>query len=215
MLVRNRPSEAGLAEIVNNDGKLAEHNSVTWGSFRMAAAIYLRMLKDWDIWTVALGALFVKVTRYSLMFWLPLYLIQRLRYSPGEAGYTSSLFEISGIRWSAVGRLHFGQVHAVPPGARSGDDDVGPRIGVLDIHPELAATGSLGVALSIGLIGIMNYGPDTLLQGAASQDVGAKWGVGKASGFVNGVSSFGQMFSSYLVAYIFKDTAGTRYCTSS
>jgi sugar phosphate permease len=48
----------------------------------------------------------------------------------------------------------------------------------------------------------MNYGPDTLLQGAASQDVGARWGVGKASGFVDGVSSVGQLFSSYLVGYI-------------
>ena len=70
------------------------------------------------------------------------------------------------------------------------------------LHPTLAATGRLGVALSICLIGIMNYGPDTLLQGAAAQDVGAKWGVGTASGFIDGVSSTGQMFSSYLVAYI-------------
>jgi len=62
--------------------------------------------------------------------------------------------------------------------------------------------GHMGVAASICLIGIMNYGPDTLLQGAASQDVGARWGVGKASGFVDGVSSVGQLFSSYLVGYI-------------
>ena len=82
------------------------------------------------------------------------------------------------------------------------------------ILPELAATGHPGVP-EHRFDGIMNYGPDTLLQGAASQDVGAKWGVGKASGFVNGVSSFGQMFSPYLVAYMFKDTAGTRYSTSS
>ena len=70
------------------------------------------------------------------------------------------------------------------------------------LHPILAGLGHLGVAASICLIGIMNYGPDTLLQGAASQDVGARWGVGKASGFVDGVSSVGQLFSSYLVGYI-------------
>jgi Sugar phosphate permease len=70
------------------------------------------------------------------------------------------------------------------------------------LHPTLAGYGRVGVALSICLIGIMNYGPDTLMQGAASQDVGAKWGVGTASGFVDGVSSIGQMLSAYLVAYI-------------
>ena len=86
MLVRNRPSEAGLSEIVDGDGELAAHNSSTGGSFRAAAAIYLRMLKDWDIWTVAVGALFVKVTRYSFMFWLPLYLTQRLKVQYGRGG---------------------------------------------------------------------------------------------------------------------------------
>ena len=48
----------------------------------------------------------------------------------------------------------------------------------------------------------MNYGPDTLLQGAASQDAGAKWGTGTASGFISGFGSVGQLFSPYLVAWI-------------
>jgi sugar phosphate permease len=48
----------------------------------------------------------------------------------------------------------------------------------------------------------MNYGPDTLLQGAAVQDIGARWGVGKASGFICGVSSLGQLLSAYLVGVI-------------
>jgi sugar phosphate permease len=70
------------------------------------------------------------------------------------------------------------------------------------IHPRLAATGHLGAAFSIALIGIMNFGPDTLLQGAASQDAGARWGVGTASGFISGFGSVGQIFSPYLVAYV-------------
>jgi sugar phosphate permease len=201
MLVRNRPSEAGLSEIVNKDGELAAHNSATGGSFRTAAAIYLRMLKDGDIWTVAVGALFVKVTRYSFMFWLPLYLTQRLKYSPGEAGYTSSLFELAGFGGALLGGYvsdKLMQSRRAPVAAM-----MLWGLGLACwVHPKLAANGHLGVALSICWIGIMNYGPDTLLQGAAAQDVGAKWGVGTASGFIDGVSSTGQMFSSYLVAYI-------------
>jgi sugar phosphate permease len=41
-----------------------------------------------------------------------------------------------------------------------------------------------------------------LLQGAASQDAGAKWGVGMASGFISGFGSVGQLFSPFLVAYV-------------
>jgi sugar phosphate permease len=70
------------------------------------------------------------------------------------------------------------------------------------LHPWLSQHGRWGVAVSIALIGIMNYGPDTILQGAAVQDIGARWGVGKASGFICGVSSLGQLFSAYLVGAV-------------
>ena len=70
------------------------------------------------------------------------------------------------------------------------------------LHPTLAASGRLGLAASISLIGIMNYGPDTILQGAASQDIGSKWAVGTAAGFISGFGSIGQLFSPYLVAYV-------------
>ena len=56
--------------------------------------------------------------------------------------------------------------------------------------------------MGIALIGIMNYGPDTILQGAAAQDIGTRWGVGKTAGFINGVSSVGQLVSAYLVGSV-------------
>ena len=56
------------------------------------------------------GRAFCKSDGYSLMFWLPLYLIQRLKYSPGEAGYTSSLFELVGFGGAPLGG-DIGQVH--------------------------------------------------------------------------------------------------------
>jgi len=70
------------------------------------------------------------------------------------------------------------------------------------VHPKLAAAGFPGTVLSISMIGIMNYGPDTILQGAASQDIGSKWAVGTASGFISGFGSVGQLLSPFLVAHI-------------
>ena len=126
---------------------------------------------------------------------------QKLKYGTGEAGYTSSLFELAGFGGALLGGYLSDKVmqsRRLPVAALM----MWGLAGACWLHPTLAGFGRAGVAVSICLIGVMNYGPDTLLQGAASQDVGARWGVGKASGFVDGVSSVGQLFSSYLVGYI-------------
>jgi Sugar phosphate permease len=201
-LVRNRPSDAGLPEIVENDGDLEGHKSGPGqGHSSGLAAIYFRMLGDWEVWTVAIGALFSKVTRYSFLFWLPLYMTQKLGYGKGEAGYTSSVFELAGFGGALLGGYvsdKLMQSRRLPVAAM-----MMWGLGLACwLHPTLASTGRVGVAAGIALIGIMNYGPDTLMQGAASQDVGARWGVGSASGFVDGVSSIGQLFSPFLVAYV-------------
>ena len=48
----------------------------------------------------------------------------------------------------------------------------------------------------------MTFGPDTLLQGAASQDAGGPGGAASAAGLVNGIASLGQLLSPYLVAQV-------------
>ena len=202
LLVRDHPSDAGLPAIVPKaeeaSGPQARHDAE---SLRETARTYLRMMGDREVWTVAVGALFSKVTRYSFLFWLPLYLTQSRKYGAGEAGYTSSVFELAGFAGALLGGYlsdEFMQSRRLPVAALM----MWGLAGACWLHPMMASWGQAGVIASIALIGIMNYGPDTLLQGAASQDLGAKWGVGTASGFVDGVSSVGQLISSYLVGYI-------------
>lgn len=198
VVVRNRPSDAGVAEI--ND-RSEEDASVSGAQSASRGLIFFKMLGDPEVWVIALGCAFSKIIRYSFLYWLPIYMTQKLRYSASEAGYTSSLFELVGF----VGAILAGYISDKFMHSR--------RLGVAAlmfgglafmcwIHPTLAAMGHLGAAFSIALIGIMNFGPDTLLQGAASQDAGAKWGVGTASGFISGFGSIGQVFSPYLVAYV-------------
>lgn len=198
---RNRPSDAGLPQIVPNDGEKPPPPTDPTSPGRSRFPIESRMLLDWELWTVALGAMLCKITRYSFLFWLPLYLTQHRNYGPAEAGYTSSLFELCGFGGALLGGYVSDKVmqsRRLPVAAL-----MMLGLGVACwVHPAFAGLGRLGVAFSIGLIGVMNYGPDTLLQGATSQDIGARWGVGKTSGFIDGVSSVGQLFSAYLVGYI-------------
>jgi sugar phosphate permease len=71
---------------------------------------------------------------------------------------------------------------------------------VLFLHPLFASEGPLAVAVWISLVGILTYGPDTLMSGAAAQDVGG--GSATAAGIVNGVGSIGQLLSPLIVGYV-------------
>jgi MFS transporter, OPA family, sugar phosphate sensor protein UhpC len=195
VFTRNRPTDVGLPEI--DHGASVESS----GPPPPGPLAFFQMLADPLVWAIAVGAAFSKIIRYSFLYWLPLYLTQKIHYSVSEAGYTSSIYEFVG----------FGG--AVLAGYCSDKLMQSRRLPVVAImfwglalacwiHPWMAATGRLGLAVSIALIGIMNFGPDTLLQGAASQDAGARWGVGTASGFISGFGSVGQIFSPYLVAYV-------------
>lgn len=195
---RNRPSDVGLPDILSGNGEPQPGSNA---QVTEDPAALRHMLLDWELWIVALGAMFCKITRYSFLFWLPLYLAQGRQYGVAEAGYTSALFEFCGFGGALLGGYVSDKVmhsRRLPVAAV-----MMFALGVVCwLHPAMAGFGRLGVAFSIGLIGLMNYGPDTLLQGATAQDIGSRWGVGKASGFIDGVSSLGQLVSAYLVGYL-------------
>jgi len=152
-------------------------------------------------WATAITAFLVKITRYSFLFWLPLYLTEQLKYPPGQAGYLSAAYELAGI----VGALIAGYASDKLAGARRYPVVslmlLGLALACL-VQPGLARFGWGGSLAGIALIGMMTFGPDTMLQGAASQDAGGKGGAATAAGLVNGIASLGQLISPYLVAQV-------------
>ena len=198
--VRDEPSDAGVDDMVDDEEPL-EMRSAAPPSEPGWLALLRRILKDGAVW-IGAGMFFcLKLTRYAFLFWLPVYMTQHLKYAAGEAGYTSALFELSGFG----GALLAG--YASDKLMQSRRFSVGACMlfglaAVTGLHPALAATGRLGNVLGIALIGIMTYGPDTLISGAAAQDIGSRHGAGTAAGFIDGVGSIGQLFSPYLVAFV-------------
>jgi len=188
LLVRDRPSDAGLPEEADAPAPLG----------RTASA---GMLHDPSVWAIAAGSLFSKIIRYSFMFWLPLYLVQHLHYEARESGFLSSAFELAG----PVGALVAGYLsdrlmksRRFPVAAVM----FGGLAIACWIHPLLAAASRVGLVLSVALLGALNHGPDALLQGAAAQDLGAKWGTGLVAGFVSGFATLGQLIAPFLVASV-------------
>jgi sugar phosphate permease len=199
---RNRPSDAGLPEIAeddDDDSKSAENtNSNTKLSSKELLAV---VLKNPIVWLISVMYFFTKMGRYALLFWLPYYMMEHLGYSLAEAGYTSILYEAAGfagiIAAGYVSDKLF-QSRRMPVGA----------LGMWGVaifcifHPRLAAWSHLGNAIGISMIGFFTYGPDSLMSGAAAIDASSPKAAGLAAGVINGVGSIGQIFSGLLVAYM-------------
>lgn len=140
---------------------------------------------------------FLKMTRYTLLFWLPHYLASSIGYSPYAATRTASYFEIFGM----LGPIAVGYLTAFPFAKnrmRLGAGMLFALAFVCLMHPLLAASGLLGMVISISLIGILIHGADMLVSGMAVLDLVPKEQHGRAVGFVNGIGSIGQIISPLL-----------------
>ncbi len=154
-----------------------------------------------EVWILAGMYFFLKITRYSLLFWLPLYLVQRMQYNEAQAGYTSSLFELVGFSGALIAgyvsdRLLNGRRYPV------GATMLFLLAAALLMHPVIGRLGPVAMGCSISLLGILVYGPDLLMSGPASVDAVGQRHVARALGIVNGIGSLGQLVSAYVVAVI-------------
>ncbi len=154
-----------------------------------------------ELWIASFIYLVLKLTRYVFLFWLPLYLAEGLHYSSSEAGYLSSVYELIGfIGVIAAGYFsdYLFQSRRFPIACIM----LFLMAGLFYIQPMIANMGMTIVAINIGLIGIMTYGPDSILCAAAAMDIGGKSGAAMTAGIINGIGSIGQIFSGFVAAIV-------------
>lgn len=188
---RDQPEDAGFPALEPEE-RTPKARGHEW-------ATMARVLARPAVWITGVIAFLLKVIRYSFLFWLPLYMTDHLSYSAERAGYASSIFELVGF----LGALVAGYASDKLFGARRFPVTCIMMAGLAVVclaHPFLAGHGLLWNLAGIALIGIMTYGPDTLMQGAASQDAGAGGGAASAAGVICGIASLGQLVSPYFVA---------------
>jgi len=154
-----------------------------------------------SLWTIGISYFFLELCRYALMFWLPYYMVQQLHYGVGTAGYLSSLYELVGIIGALLAGYvsdRFNQSRRAPVSAVM----LGGLGIVMLFQPFLARFGLVGIASAISLAGLLSYGPDTLLSGAAAQDVGETRAAATATGLIDGIGHLGAIFSPYVVVSV-------------
>ena len=195
LFTRNNPEDIDVPTIVEN--KYQMNSDGKSDNIKLLKIL----IKNKALWIYSGCYMILKMTRYAFLFWLPIYLEKSLNYSVSDAGYISSVYELIGF---------FGVILAGYASDRLFNSKRFSTVSIMMIglavvcliHPYMVAFGKTGVILSIALIGIATYGPDSLICTAGSMDVGGKKGAGMASGIINGMGSIGQMFSGFIVVAI-------------
>jgi sugar phosphate permease len=160
------------------------------------------LLRNRTLLCYGVAFFFIKLIRYSFLFWLPYYLHKAVGLSDEAAGYLSIALEVGG----AVGAVVIG----VWTDRRQGSRSVvvaawlaGLAL-VLLAYATAAPTALWSQFVLIALIGLLIVGPDSLLTGAAAQDAVRPEEAARAAGFVNGVGSLGALVQGYLTVGIEK-----------
>lgn len=183
---RDLPSDAGLPPI--NPDVISPSVHSGWKA----------VLGNSEIRLLAVMYFFLKMTRYALLFWLPLYLIETQHSTERSALTLSSLFELTGFLGALLAAYVSDRL------MRSRRYPVGATMLFLAafvflLHPVVSAGGTVAIGVSISLIGILIFGPDVLITATTVLEAVPPEQAGRASGFVNGVGSLGQMLSPLLV----------------
>jgi sugar phosphate permease len=161
-----------------------------------------------ELWSYGLSYFCIKLIRYSLLFWLPYFLAEALGYTDEIAAYTSLSFELGGT----VGVVLVGVLSDRVRWSRAAVSAacLVALAGALFLYKSLLfqlAPGGLRDAVNLaglGLIGAALFAPDSLLSGAAAQDIGGARGAATATGFVNGMGSVGAILQGYVTAEVSK-----------
>jgi sugar phosphate permease len=167
------------------------------GYFAISGQGWREVLGNRNIRYIAAMYFFLKMTRYTLLFWLPLYLVTSGGYTNWSSAHIASCFEILGM----AGPIAVGYVverWLMGRHMQLGAAMLYTLAFVCLLHPLLAGFGAFGMVISISLMGMLIHGSDLLMSGMAVLDTVPAHIHGRSIGFVNGIGSIGQAISPLL-----------------
>jgi sugar phosphate permease len=198
--LRDRPSQVGFAD---PERPHAADPAMERELRRQALPAVLRNPMTWF-----LGANYfcMKLMRYSFLFWLPWYYKEFYGYDTIQSGYLSTSFSLGGV----IGVVGAGLIADRLAGRRRIAVAFVMTVmlaGALWLHVAVDPATQLGQYLTMMLIGAMLFGPDSIVSGAAAQDLGGPYAAAMAAGMINGLGSIGQIAQGFYNPWV-KDTWG-------
>lgn len=179
---RDRPEDVGLPGMPAESSGSADEDAGSGWTREVLTNVLI----------VGVFYFFVKFVRYALWSWAPYVLEETYHLPADQAGYYSTLFDVSGI------------IGVIATGFISDRLFHGRRVGISFLFISLMCAATLTLYLTLGLgitafavgislIGFTLFGPDTLMSGAAAVDVGSRRTAVAATGIINGMGSAGSV----------------------
>ena len=199
LLLVDQPEDVGLPPIEQYHGEpdsLIRAEDATHPAPTGSWELIREVLTTPSVWLLAIAYFPVKLSRYSLYLWGPMFVKESLGTDVLTSTITSAWMPIGGM----VGIIASGYIS---------DKLMQARRAPVIIISLLATAGVMLIGLwhidnlwimrgYFFLIGVFLYGPDSMISSTAAIDFGTKRGAGSATGFVNGVGSIGAILGGYL-----------------
>jgi sugar phosphate permease len=154
-------------------------------------------LRSPALWSYGAAYFFIKLIRYSLLFWLPYYLHTALGLSETQAGYLSTAFEVGGVVGAVSIGLVSDRLSHLPRSIVAATSLVGLASSLV-LYAWLSPSSPALQFTLMALIGALLFGPDSLVSAAAAQEAVEPAAAARATGFVNGVGSLGAILQGYV-----------------
>lgn len=191
---RSKPEDVGLDPIVDHEPP-GDRVVVASTQEHIGFDSYLKLFLNPIVLAMGLAYFSIKFLRYTLDSWLPTFLDLN-GMDVGQAANYSSIFDWAGLAGAiaagiAVDHLFRGRWEIVC--FVMGLGLVAGYVMVLRF-----GTNPLMLAVCFGLVGVMLYGPDTLLTGAAAIAVAGPRNAVAVAGLVNGIGSIGPILQEQI-----------------
>lgn len=190
LLVRDRPS------LVGYDDPEVPQGTTDRDRERAYREVWPQILRNPLTWALGVCHFGHKVVRYGFLFWLPYYLnTSSLGYGKGESAIIAIAFEAGGIPFSIaagfVADRLLGRRRILVACASSLC-----LIASLFAYARFGAASMVVNILLLALVGAFLFAADTLVSGAASQDLGGPYAAALACGLINGLGSIGAVLQA-------------------
>jgi sugar phosphate permease len=205
LLARNRPEDVGLPPVNPEEAPL--HSSHPGGESLLFRNV-VRTLSNPYLWVVAGSFLFLDITRYGFINWLPNYLTEQ-QHDKNSSQLLAQFLLIVKICILPLG----GSVGVIVAGWAT-DRFFGSRrapviaiflvlLGLLSAaFPFVPTHNTVAMIVVVGLIGFCTYGPHILMVGHAAQDFGKKSNAAGAAGFIDALGYVGASLAGFPAGWL-------------
>ncbi|CAH1782477.1 unnamed protein product [Owenia fusiformis] len=165
---------------------------------------FITLLKISTVKEVAFGVLCLKVVRYTMFLWLPMYLLNQLNYPKEHAGLFSMAFEVGGLIGSPL-------IGIILDRYFQHNSLTGVSLSIflsaisLIFYSVTSSWGMIFNTVFMLLAGAFNCGPDSILTGSHPNKLSAMVaGTGGAAiaGVVNGFGSLGTVVQGPIIGFV-------------